>query len=1231
MVNSILDVKRANKILSDCSNVEEIIKGFNILDDDVEVNDIEREKYSSECFSMCTAEEQKRFLSYLSCYVYLFVCDRATVHTGSTMTMDEVYRMVIDGRNKNIQKSSRRLIYPTQRSRQSGKEKNWMDWNGFQVIDLDIKNARLTDIIKPLLFGYLKSQRWFIGITRSASGGGIHIWTKIKPRSINHSTRIKEFQLNFRHKFSFVYCCLENIYYYLNSRKEQYNIIDGEISTEKMLTWIDKAMCKITQGAFIPYDKTAELNTNFIDTYIDVKDNSIGWQCNKVLKELFERFNYFTSDDNERDNIDKSMLDFSSSVLVTGIKSKHYKHDKRFRIANTLCKLYGKDAALEILDKMCGAFTSHSELAGYVRTAAGHDKGIDKWAVQELNRVHGFDIKIKTNKTVEALVTGTCGNDGNIKSPSDVFDTGVKTINFFIRSDQYLSDIKSDILASCSNLTLIEAGAGTGKTEMIKRLSGRVLMVLPFTSIIKSKIEYDSLGDNWLTFYGSKIPSPHDFMNGNNMCMTIDKFSRLSVAEIEINKFDYIVIDESHLLFMSSFRDVMQSALQVITNVYKSVPVILFTGTPTGERLFLSGITHIKVKKEDRRTKKVTFYMCHKDEEQTYEMCKHMAELIENGKHILFPTNSGAEKFNKICKIIQHILVERKSHIRLKTFYYKKANSGKYDMDKINRDKSIGNNHIIGCTSFLSVGVDICDNYDFEVFFNELFIPQDIEQFANRIRDNNLYINIYLKKFDSNGSPIDYSVNHGLNLNIDKERVIEFFDYTQLLNSVSRRNGVINTFNPIAKTLERQYNFIKFDPIDNEWYVDKIGYLLNTFEERYRDYFSQLPVVKESMRYYGYVTEVVDICSVLTDDRRERFNELVHDIKSIIVSDETSETFKWLACLSDDSFDLFKNAAKNIEELNSDFFKERCEELGLYLPSNNEIVFKNIPFINTFKKWYDYDVIQEIYESCASKRSSRINYSSLNRIRAFIIFEEHRIRSNVDIPFYKLIKDSYDWFSVNNQISENLFEHKKSELLTPYVNSIDNLCLTGSDTGGDKFFAQKVKDNFDKFFKILFNIRKSHGIVSISPFKPLWSFKENISNMYIDPGIRAILGETLVNNLIEASKKENPIEVSPDKDMANLSDETKNELDAVKFGQGTRIAPDDVTSEYSDGDDYDYNKVAYMSSKIGKAVNWRFIEQQNAIWQTRQNQYKTLQNEVLQIFNDITGDDPGLFNAEEIY
>ena len=85
--------------------------------------------------------------------------------------------------------------------------------------------------------------------------------------------------------------------------------------------------------------------------------------------------------------------------------------------------------------------------------------------------------------------------------------------------------------------------------------------------------------------------------------------------------------------------------------------------------------------------------------------------------------------------------------------YYKKSNLGDDFMENINKNKSIGKTDVLLCSNYLSVGVDINDKYEFSIYINDLWMPQEIEQFANRLRANNLYINLCVSRNDADGNP----------------------------------------------------------------------------------------------------------------------------------------------------------------------------------------------------------------------------------------------------------------------------------------------------------------------------------------------------------------------------------------------------------------------------------------------------------------------------------------------
>mgnify|MGYP002519686397 CR=1 FL=1 len=384
---------------------------------------------------------------------------------------------------------------------------------------------------------------------------------------------------------------------------------------DDIIRYLDIAMAKPQQGIYVPSDN-AYMNMNFRNLRLDVNFESafdtgiesINWITHPDLKEIFSKLEWFTNDKfDKQQNIEVENVDNINERHKPLGTSKHYKHAQRWQLANTLTSIYGEQKALEIMIEICDG-TSRRELAGDVRTAAIHDKPISIWAVKELNKNHGFKLTVKSDNSVtESQVAEAELQKANIAGidPTKILNETSTSIILNMKYNQYLSDLKDEIIANLSHITLLEAGAGYGKTEMIKSLKAKTLLILPFTSTIKAKVEADEKTSDWLYFYGNKRPTLDDILGDRNMSMTIDKFSRLNVFELDQAGFEYIVIDESHLLFTSSYRDVMSPTIQRLANC--KAKIIMMTGTPTGEMLFFPNIKHIKVIKEDMRIKELYY------------------------------------------------------------------------------------------------------------------------------------------------------------------------------------------------------------------------------------------------------------------------------------------------------------------------------------------------------------------------------------------------------------------------------------------------------------------------------------------------------------------------------------------------------------------------------------------------------------------------------------------------
>lgn len=1185
-INNIYSTNDKSKSLTDIlNNFRQISKDFSNFDEQEYKFD-----YSSYDFSKCTAEEQKRFindqLQILECLVTNSVFDR----TGIIWNWSNIFNLLTqDTSYKNTPKINRKLVFPTAYNNRPIGENSYNIWNGLQIIDLDIKNENLAKTLKPLVFNDLCKYNWFLGCCISASGKSFHIWTKITPLSLSSNTHNRkiEYICNFRHKYSFVYITLCKYCSKLGFDKSE------------ILKWIDMALCRPQQGIFISSDESALMNMNFRDLRLDVNFeqaydtgvSSIDWISHPELKEVFSKLDWFINDEfNEHTNIDMSVIDNTDgrdASKETG--PKHYKHAQRWQLANTLNALYGADEAYKIMRVICSNDTKNGELYGDVKTASIHNKPISIWAVKELNKYHGFNIKIKDNdiykKDIEKVNEQLKAETDIGKDPTKILNDNTDNIKLQLKSTEYLSDIKDDILKNLSHITLLEAGAGYGKTEMIKAFKAKTLLVLPFTSTIKAKVESSETTKDWLYFYGNKRPTIDDLFSNKSMSMTIDKFSRLNLYELDQAGFKYIVIDESHLLFTSSYREVMSPAIQRIANCKANV--ILMSGTPTGELLFFPGIKHIKVVKDDNRIKHFDLYMVPTDMEQLVEMCKSMAKDIEDGKKILYPTNRGNLYYEQISGLIQRYLIEDNYDKELKSFYYKKSNYGELSMNLINIDKTIGDNDIIFCTTYLSVGVDIADKYRFSVYFNETWIPQDIEQFANRLRNNNLYIKMFLPKFNSMGVPINYTFTQPLDLSFSQHDLLFARDLIRTCNDMIERNNEESKYNPLISSLLSANKFLKYDENECKYYIDETTYKLNVFEDRYEAYSKQLTVLINGIRYYGYDVNINDKNEVIPDNKVKEIKEYIRDCRYEHLDYNTTETYIFLNHITDDNIDIYKEIMKgSYEIIRDDKYKEERENNNLYV-TDIEIMEKNLPIVLSLYRYYTIDTIKTIYKYCEDKKQT-INYSKLKRIVKFVKIDANARKKRIDFPVLKFINDARKYAKENSVVTKNDLAYWQAEYATKYANSVKNVVINDID------FQEEIYSLIQDLFKVVvIQSKPIKGKISIEPFELLWEKKDSLNNIYGDKNTQ----EFFINELEQGFA---------DKEIANTNNkgiDTDDNLPELELTP--KIKLEDIENDLPKViyPEYDYTKYAYKDSS-----NDRFLRKEKNTNSLRDTLFDNIDN-----------------------
>jgi len=1102
-------------------SLTDVLNSFSSINTDVlslkENN--EQFNYSSYDFKKCSKNEQEDFFNKNLKSFETLICNSITDSKGVVKNWKFVYDYASTVSVQRVDKKKRPVIFSTSSTERPVGESAYLKWNGLQIIDLDIKDENLATQLHKLLSNDLSQYKWFLGVCKSSSGKGLHIWTKIKPITVQLHDRKVEFKCNFRHKYSYIYTMLCKYCNMLGYDKE-------DVSQK----FIDMATNKPQQGLFIGYDTDVFINTNFKNLRIDVNFESaiqlgiesINWINHPDLINIFNKLEWFDNEEfNVEKNISKDDVTCDSDRDPNNKKRQHYKHAQRWQLANTLASIFPFDKALQYMVEIC-LDTSYKELRGDITTATRYNKPISMWAVNELNKYYGFKIKVSSDIYDEKLKE--IENDtSNVGSPVEMLANNVKTHHINITSKQYLSDVKDEIIANLGPITLLEAGAGYGKTEMIKALKAKTLLILPFTSTIKSKIEKSEVTSDWLYFYGSNRPTTEDLLGNRNIAMTIDKFSRLNIYELGMAQFDYIVLDESHLLFTSSYRDVMGPTLQRLANL--TAKVLMMTGTPTGELLFFPNISHIKVVKEDVRNKMLDVHFCPTSTEQLLEMCESIADDIIDGKKILFPTNKGNLYYDTVKGIIQEKLDKKNFGRELNSFYYKKANYGDNAMDNINFDKSIGNNDIIFCTTYLSVGVDICDKFKFTVYFDEIWIPQDIEQFANRLRNNDLFIKLFLPRYNSNGTPIDYTTINNINFNIEDTDRMYLLNVIMTLNDQIKRNQDDNKYNTLLASITNSQKWFKYDENMCSYFVDETTFKLHIFEERYGEYSKQLPVMLNGMKYYGYDISFIDHKEEITAERKDAIDEYLKQCRTRRYNYVTSHTFDFLNHITDDNIEVYKEViAGNLDIIRGEKYELSRKNNNLYV-EDIEILERNIPIVLSLYKNYDIGTIKEIYQFCLDAKHNKINFSKLERIRKFIRIVNNIKKQRLDFPIYKFVVDSKKWAIAHPETNNKEIDGYLQDYAAKYANTIPDAIIE------DVKFLDTIYEEIKNLWKIVIVQTTPHnGIIKVHPFELLWESRENIGNAYENTVTHEFFLAELINELtpddVEKPKVNDTIDVN---------------------------------------------------------------------------------------------------------
>jgi hypothetical protein len=133
-----------------------------------------------------------------------------------TRTIGELLFEITNEDISSASKEERQQIYMTYDGIRPSKEE-YYKWNGLQVYDLDLKlwirkSGGSINRLKELIHNMLIDFHWYLWICTSASGNGLHIYTKVTPPHHVYTKAIEnEYICRYWHQINYV-TKLSNIY-----------------------------------------------------------------------------------------------------------------------------------------------------------------------------------------------------------------------------------------------------------------------------------------------------------------------------------------------------------------------------------------------------------------------------------------------------------------------------------------------------------------------------------------------------------------------------------------------------------------------------------------------------------------------------------------------------------------------------------------------------------------------------------------------------------------------------------------------------------------------------------------------------------------------------------------------------------------------------------------------------------------------------------------------------------
>ena len=316
------------------------------------------------------------------------------------------------------------------------------------------------------------------------------------------------------------------------------------------------------------------------------------------------------------------------------------------------------------------------------------------------------------------------------------------------------------------------------------------------------------------------------------------------------------------------------------------------------------------------------------------------------------------------------------------------------------------------------------------------------------------------------------------------------------------RNPIEYRYNSHVARIISKNKFVKYNEIENKYYLNEIAYKTIMFERKYREYVQQLPVLAKGMMGYGYKYDSVDLGVykgvisedfIVTDD----VNNLIASVKASEQAKATrlvDELLQWIsdgklntvcADVMKGAYDIRKGGDKIIED---------TQNKKLIVP-NIEVFEKVIPIVTSMGRYFDMDDIKSVFTYCQNGNGT-YSFSAIKRVKLFMNMHFNNKLNRLDLPIKEFMEDSYKLVQMYQEtnggdcpvneyrqfISDKTLEYARRDSTQDIVIEFSPLTM------------ESYNKTLDEMFRCLIQVSRPRGprnarVVHLEPYEMMWKDK----------------------------------------------------------------------------------------------------------------------------------------------